>query len=801
MEELYRSEEYLNSVLSGRYAKGSYEGNSNSSILQQGMSHHSYQGAPNGKELENGYNNDKHVVLDKTDAVSSKLNGASVAPSVSPSIDQLLKHLSNMNIMLWRSAEELQTDASEKVKCFVEGVNALNIQGTTAGDDVADALKCCDEIVRSISRKYEKTRSLQLLKNLESMLKVNYNAASLIYNWDDTVKDIRKMINAYKSFNECQTEKRLSLFFDENTEMFNYKKALELKECLVSIKVSKELYLGGKGEFAGMAQAVEEFTAEYEAIVEDVSEEISDKYFYKKDIEKYSDNVGGIPEANDVFPKYTKLYANMFDGKQAVDMMLQRIITATAKSLSIQFSAIWEQHVGFMQYEASYSLSMLLSAVPSLTKHCFDSVISHITKKSPLIHLLLSTMVEQGFLRDYKDTLGGLIADVVERYMGNFEAVDELFTVAPEQDFLSIATVVFTSLELDVNYMCTKLEEMNLKERMLRMQVVPVRMLGNYACALNDMSSKSQWDGKIKQESTCISDVLSKYEDFLSYVKEVKVSSKGILTSSDEPDIYGGISWLYNRCFIWNLRPTYAQLMTTCSEEYTSQFSHFSDGDLPKYVSITIELECHKTLSKLLEGNKCLRELLKNTFTPCSKHPDAASVICCSTVNVVMGSKEFATDYLTEELFEFVKEENIEEAMETLFFEDSGCIEVVSSQIIEYIACRASAMMESHYTVSQRGSLLYNDEGNEVSPAILLVGEYFTLLLPLFSDEEFLPFKILARAFTKFIDGEFEALSKLQPKDPLAVKQHKIDVEHLILLSNYCGAELADSLELLLEEM
>lgn len=818
LEGLYEDDRYLNNVLSyyclqrGNGTKASVSGEV---ISTSKLSY--------GSKSEDELHHDGTVVVSTdtnslvlaNDKVSSWSHAtshgcedccqASPTDSGVPAVDHLLRCFEVLHGRTWSAIEMLQGCANKNVQKFLQSIRTLNkIKPFNGYDDLQQMLRSCEEIVNSVSRRYDNTSDLQMLDFLESILMLNIQVISVIHNWDDTLRQIRRLFKSYKAFNSLPEGERLPSFFLAGSSGFNHTSALEIRDTLIRLMVIKPLSSGGNLQFKNMTQIFDELLAEYGTVIDGISSDLANAYFAP--CGKYYDHEfeASLPDAEYIFTCYVELFAELYDCSNAVDMILDCLCSSIGKRFSLEFSVIWEMHdiPELAKLAAAFTdedVATLVTAISNVVSSFLELFSKSIQCRKERLQLLFLKMEHQGLLPCSTNEVSSFICRVFNIAIRNIDVFDEVLGNASEEVFASTITEVLNYMDSYIEDVINNLPDVNIKEGISGGCIVPNAIVDRYVRMLYELCNKNQMELTSTHDDS-LESVVIRYDDMISCSSHLRIASNGFLMSTNEPSGYNGFAWVYNRFVFWRLMSLHETLMSDFMQVINNNFVELLSIDYCKEMNMDIEFEYHTLLTTILSNNKHFKDTLKEKIIPCLRIPCGGTTLYSTIANHFSGEQELPLEYLSPDLRSFICEGDALEEIAQRFSTDVNVVSTLVSYLVQYIAGKASAIMAEYYERDYKNASTDLAKADIVqSPQFLFIGEYFTTLLSKYSEDEVVDFKILGMAYTRFIDTELERLADARPSDYSLRKFYRVDIEHLILIARYCSAEVVDSIELLLE--
>ncbi|KAK1936231.1 hypothetical protein X943_002254 [Babesia divergens] len=818
LEDVYEDDQYLNNVLSHYCLQRS----NGTNPLVSGE-------VPSTSKLTSGSKNEDERHHDNTVVVSPDTNSLVLAdekvspwshatshgsedycqttPTDSglPAVDQLLRCFDVLHGRTWSSIEMLQGCANKNVKKFLQSIRTLNkMKPCNDYDDLQQMLRSCEEIVNSVSRRCDNTSDLQMLDFLEAILKSNIQVISVVHSWDDTLRRIRRLFKSYKVFNSVPEGERLSSFFSAGSTDFNHTSALEIRDTLIRLMVIKPLSSGGSLQFKNMTQVFDELLAEYGTVIDGISSDLANAYFAPCGQYYDAESEASLPDAEYIFSCYVQLFAEVFDCSNAVNMILDCLSSSIGKRFSLEFSVIWEMHdmPELAKMVAAFTgedVATLVTALSKVVSSFLELFSKSIQCRKERLQLLFSKMEHQGLLPCSTNKVSSFICRIFNIAIRNIDVFEEVLGNVSEEVFASAITEVLNYMDSYIEDVINNLPGVNIKEGISGGCLMPNAIVDRYVRILYEHCNKNQMELTSSHDDSLESAVI-RYDDMISCSSHLRIASNGFLMSTNEPCGYNGFAWIYNRFVFWRLMSLHETLMSDFMQMISNNFVELLSIDYSKEMNMDIEFEYHTLLTTILHNNKHFKDTLKENIIPCLRIPCGGATLYSTIANHFSGEQEIPLEYLSPDLRSFICEDNALEEIAQRFSTDVNVVSTLVSYLVQYIAGKASAIMAEYYVRDYKNASTDLAKADIVqSPQFLFIGEYFTTLLSKYSEDEVVDFKILGKAYTRFIDTELERLADARPYDDSLRKFYRVDIEHLILIARYCSAEVVDSLELLLE--
>ncbi|GFE54165.1 two-component system regulatory protein protein, putative [Babesia ovis] len=714
-------------------------------------------------------------------------------PQDNPSIDEMIDRLNSLSGALWHSSDMLQKNAADTLYGLSHTLRTINkITTPLNADDLVTSLRDCEMVVESVSRKTHKFRDLMVLDYLQSMLQVNLDAVSLIHNWDDTFRNIRSLFSAYKTFRDNGGNGVKLLQKDSVHEDFNFDKAMELHRILLQLKLSRGLCSSSSPDFNSISATLDSLMIDYAAFIEELVADVVTHYFSPSlDCLELSD------DTNDTLGRLCDLAADILGPQEAEVNIIRCVLLRLTKILDVQFSIIWEEHS--MAFSLSTDTGLLDEDIVTIEQglsfiiaNFFQMFAKFISDKLALLRELFSTMKSHHLLSDTESTLETMVLNLLGNILRNFDAFVVPLNRLSQPVFLSVVTTALASLECSTEDLVSTMSAFNLREPLLHMCIIPQGLLTRYLSSLDEISQENCWQSLIDADSLEAS--LSNVDNFVDFVTSLRPNERGILSNGNDVTTCGPFAWVYNRLLLLRLREAYTRLMSRCCEAVTSHFYQLSQREVSNGIGTTTESNCQRILSRMMDAGNKLSEAAVSILLPNCAPVYTESILSAYVARYFQDAERLSTMHAIPQAVIKCLTESLNDVTESIFQDDSDTVNNVATQLVRLISRKASFLMSGYYN----SLTTETDSDTDVSSIILMVSEYFTALVPLFSDSS-VSTNVLARAFTSFIDEELGRLAAVVTTENLSHRRYHADISQLIIVCNYCNSGVAKSLEQLLD--
>ncbi|GIX62852.1 lipoLPP family protein, putative [Babesia caballi] len=719
-------------------------------------------------------------------------------PEQPPTIDELIQRMGRLSSSLWQSADLLQRDASDNVINFVQALRTSSTVGAPLdATELAASLRQCEDLVDSVSRKNAKFHNLMALDNLAALLRTNLDAVNLIHNWDETLRSVHGLFQSYKSFCDRGGSCTNLLVSDGDSDGFSHARATTLRDILLRLKSSRRLCVDSNLHFSSIKETLDELLLGYASMIDDMATDVLTRHFSSPLTSDASPT--GLPDdAVMAFERLIALTLDVLDSKETETILLRALRAVLGKLLALQFSTTWEEHAAALPTGADVTyleedIAAMVAALSSTITASVEAFAQCLADNLELLKRVLQLMASQGIVTHPDAALTALVSDLLASVFCNFETFDDLLEPLPRDAFLTVSTAMMASLQRSAEDLLSVISQVSPSVDVSTMRIVPFGTFVRYVGVLHELSRENAWSGATLPGAASLEDHLSCLDGLVSHVQGLKATKTGVLSLEADVDICTTFAWVYNRLLLFQLRDTYSALMARCSQASANHFMGLSQREIPRDVTTDTETACHRLLSRLVRGTRGLSEAIETTLAAEALFPTADSVLSASVLHYFSNPQRLASLDGLPLAVRQCSEPFSPEAAASFFRDDSGAVDAAVTHVVRFIARRASAIMRAYYSAA----LSEPDADSDVSSTVLLLNEYFTALVPLFSDDDLLPLRALARAFTSFVDSDLERLVAARPSEPSRLRRYQADVAQLAVICDYCGADVKDSLDML----
>ncbi|GBE60378.1 lipoLPP family protein, putative [Babesia ovata] len=717
----------------------------------------------------------------------------SARQDAAPSLDDLLQRLDNLNTALGRQADSLQRDANGKLEKLTEVVRSSNtVGGPLDVNDLASSLHQCEDVVNSISHKHLKLQDLHTLDYLEKILTLNMNAVSLIHNWEETLRTIQGSLQSFERFREKGGVLTKMLMSDDAVDGFTYENATTLRDIFLRLHSTVEQCFVNDPNFGHMSGTLGNLRLKYSEVVSDICYDVCTRFF-----SPFETTYTPSPEASaEAFRRLVDLAADVFKPSYAETLLVQCFRRVMDGLLNTQFFTIWEENVSKLPNGDDLSLlpddiGVIVSSCAATMNAFYDFLVKLVTDRMDLFKGFFAAMGARSICASPDAALNTCIRDVVQNGMLYFEVFDKTLARLPRAVFLTVATEVMRSAQPIADKLVEAFSALPFHEEITQMPILPKGMLVRYINALDDLSAENCWRSAPASDS--VDDHISRLEQLVTYTTGLKCTSNGTLSHGDGLDIYQPLAWIYNRLLLWHLRECYKAVMSGCGNALTGYFMALSQQEMSRDMNTENESDCRRVLLALTSGSRSMADAMEKSLAPAATAGEQQSVLSKAITHWYVASGNVTSlDGVNASVRQCFSEPFPTEGG-SFFHDESGAVSAAVTNIVRFIARKASNIMRNYANAAAEP-----ESDTDVSSSVLLLSGYFTALLPLFADDDMLPNRILAQAFTVFVDEELERLAGARPSDPALLQRYRADISQLIVISNYCGSDVNESLEMLL---